>query len=500
MSYYSEERLSDPINPLWKSTELYSTVGGAGTGADRAHHSLGHDDFLGLVTAIAELYSQDDVLEMQTRKTRGEPLAKGSMSEVSTVNAAFTSPSPAVSYQVTVQTHVVVVKQSASSIFPRDKSQHGWNNNQGNQSLRSFISELRILSHRGLRKDPNVIELLGIQWDYLETGFPEPLMILEKGDMDLHDYTKRNWSLPFATKKKIALDIARGIAALHRCNIIHGDIKPDNILLFNTQGPNPLAKVSDFSHSFPDTGETRRVVGGTALYRAPEWERTAQTSQLRQTDVYSYGLVFADLILSSPFHGGRSLQFVQALKDENEIRGYLYSAIFYKDMTNTELHLDDLPMVRAILHCTLDLDPSNRDLAKVQELLDPSFRRERHDVKKPDWVSTSNLLTIPYHALQNVSPTIMDHIIDALRTVAESPTDNRRAAASMELAICEASGFGTPPTFEGYSHSRLDDLDPSWAGHSTLRHILEAGHKGNPWARTIVHRMSLALKAGIPDD
>jgi hypothetical protein len=35
--------------------------------------------------------------------------------------------------------------------------------------MRSFISELRILSHKAVREHPNIIKLLGINWDYFET-------------------------------------------------------------------------------------------------------------------------------------------------------------------------------------------------------------------------------------------------------------------------------------------------------------------------------------------
>jgi hypothetical protein len=39
-------------------------------------------DFLALITAIAELYSQEDVLEMQGRKEMGKHLGRGAVSEV----------------------------------------------------------------------------------------------------------------------------------------------------------------------------------------------------------------------------------------------------------------------------------------------------------------------------------------------------------------------------------------------------------------------------------
>ncbi|KAM7217619.1 hypothetical protein V8F06_007003 [Rhypophila decipiens] len=518
----SEERLSEPINRLWRSSELSSLAvdgpsGGAkGKGKElkTAHNGLGYNDFLGLVTAIADLYSQDDVLEMQVRTNRGQPFAKGSSFEVSTIHAAFTRRSFHVSDEVQRESRIVVVKQSASSIFGnRDGRARNLDpypvgpNSEHDQSLRGFISELRILSHPRLRNDKNIIRALGIHWDYLETGFPEPVLILEEATMDLREYIEQMRSLPFETKREIALDIARGIVALHSCGIIHGDIKPENVLMTIDEGHDsrPVAKISDFSLSFPDTGETRRLVGATRMYRAPEWQKAAPTSHLKQTDVYSYGLVFADIILGLPYYEDghvvpRSMRMdrsnhIQSLKDEDEIRRLLYKAIKEKDKSHPDLHLENIPLLGRILDCTLQLNPTERSLSTVLKLLDPGYRPEEVLPGGPNWAGTSSPLTIPYHALQGVSPIIMDHIIDCLRTVSKSPTDPRRGAACMELAICEACGMSNAPTHDSYSgNDSRQDMS------RTLTYTLEACHHGHAWAKSIVHRLSSALGVEIPSD
>ena len=120
-------------------------------------------DFLALMTAIAELYSQEDILEMQCRKDTGKPLARGAVSEVSTIFAAVTRPSAVVSHQVRRRKHVVVLKKSEAKLF----LPNGQHNDTG--AIRSFISEIRILSHKPVREHPNIIKILGVHWDYFET-------------------------------------------------------------------------------------------------------------------------------------------------------------------------------------------------------------------------------------------------------------------------------------------------------------------------------------------
>lgn len=197
--------------------------------------------------------------------------------------------------------------------------------------------------------------------------------------------TCRRASLPFATKKSIALDIARGLSALHQCGVIHGDMKPENVLIFFK--PELHAKIADFSHSFLDTGRTRKLVGGSYIYAAPEWRTSAPTGELLRTDIYSFGLLFSGLILgldlvnsnlaNNGFFGYESgltqEEALQKLKDHDIMQIYIYNLIIKTDQTSPDLHLEELPMIQAVLEATLQLDPKKRDLGKVIECLSGRF-------------------------------------------------------------------------------------------------------------------------------
>ncbi|KAH6755618.1 hypothetical protein C2S53_011185 [Perilla frutescens var. hirtella] len=113
-----------------------------------------------------------------------------------------------------------------------------------------------------------------------------------------------NWNI----RRKIILDIAKGLAYLHegcRQKIIHLDIKPQNILLdehFN-------AKLADFGFSkLIDRNQSRVVttMRGTPGYLAPEWLGAVITEKV---DVYSFGVVVLEILC------GRKL-FEQSRQEE----------------------------------------------------------------------------------------------------------------------------------------------------------------------------------------
>ncbi|KXZ47126.1 hypothetical protein GPECTOR_38g364 [Gonium pectorale] len=84
---------------------------------------------------------------------------------------------------------------------------------------------------------------------------------------------------------RLALDVARGVAHVHECRIVHGDLKPDNVLLMvSPEGddeasdhgsafPALNAKVADFGLSLPlpeDATHQSKRFQGTPSRMAPE--------------------------------------------------------------------------------------------------------------------------------------------------------------------------------------------------------------------------------------
>jgi serine/threonine protein kinase len=159
------------------------------------------------------------------------------------------------------------------------------------QIKKSFLAEVETI---GSIHHFNLVRLIGfcaekshrlLVYEYMSNGSLDR-WVLHKNPEKLLDWEHR---------KKIVLDIARGLTYLHeecRQKIVHLDIKPHNILL----DENFNAKVSDFGLSkLVDRDQSQVVTNmrGTPGYMAPEWVSLVITEKV---DVYSFGVVLLEIL------------------------------------------------------------------------------------------------------------------------------------------------------------------------------------------------------------
>ncbi|KAK9059935.1 hypothetical protein SSX86_020639 [Deinandra increscens subsp. villosa] len=159
------------------------------------------------------------------------------------------------------------------------------------QVKKSFLAEVKSI---GSIHHVNLVKLRGFcAWRSLRFLVYE---FMSNGSLDrwiYHGY--REHPLDWECRKKIILDVAKGLAYLHedcRQKIIHLDIKPQNILVDN----NFNAKVSDFGLSkLIDRDQTQVMITmrGTPGYMAPEWLSLVITEKV---DVYSFGIVLLEML------------------------------------------------------------------------------------------------------------------------------------------------------------------------------------------------------------
>ncbi|GLT82253.1 hypothetical protein SLE2022_006530 [Rubroshorea leprosula] len=149
------------------------------------------------------------------------------------------------------------------------------------------------MSAIGKTNHKNLVRLLG----FCNEGQHRLLVYEYMSNGSLASYLFGNPRPSWYRRAEIAFGTARGIAYLHEeCSnqIIHCDIKPQNILLDDSL----TARISDFGLSkLLKTDQTRTVteVRGTRGYVAPEWLIGKKPVTVK-VDVYSFGILLLELI------------------------------------------------------------------------------------------------------------------------------------------------------------------------------------------------------------
>ena len=108
-----------------------------------------------------------------------------------------------------------------------------------------------------------------------------------------------NKPLPLAEVAWLYGRLAAGLDKAHRQNIIHRDIKPDNVL-FDDEG---LPYLADFGIARLAEASQTMTVAGTPTYMSPEQVHGKQTLDGR-ADIYALGVMLFELLTGRPPYGG----------------------------------------------------------------------------------------------------------------------------------------------------------------------------------------------------
>jgi len=184
-----------------------------------------------------------------------------------------------------------------------------------------FAEEARLGSHI---RHPNVVQVI----EYgEEDGSPFLALEFVQG-VDLwrlmRFLTRTGQALTVAQAMFIAREMLTGLHAVHesmdgrgvRLGVVHRDVSPSNVLL-SVHGDIKLGDLgiarSHLRERFPNTTLSERAKGKLG-YLAPEQVRGAESD--RRADIFSAGVVIAELLMGRPlFAGGSELAVLLAIRD-----------------------------------------------------------------------------------------------------------------------------------------------------------------------------------------
>jgi serine/threonine protein kinase len=269
--------------------------------------------------------------------------------------------------------HVVVIKRPLFSKGDKTEGSH-WSR---------LLLEVKSLMHPPLAAHTNIVDLLAIGWEgSLSDTSPElewPILVMSYATHGTLDAFQWSPELESDEKISICLDVACGLNVLHRCGIIHGDLKSENVLIFAEES-RPVAKLCDFGCSIIGPQAFGKLVGGSEPWNCPEWKDTMSKENLPLTDVYSFGLLFWRTLseTSRPFQDLAFFAKVDSLT-EDDIDGLkrLANDRFLEEVKNslksTCTGFTEMNLLEQVLDHTIRFRPRQRSLEdailKLEELL-----------------------------------------------------------------------------------------------------------------------------------
>lgn len=158
---------------------------------------------------------------------------------------------------------------------------------------------------------PNIVGIYDVGE---ENGMYYIVMELIEG-ITLKKYIEEKGKLTVKEAVGISLQIANGLDAAHRNNIIHRDVKPQNILIAR----DGTAKVTDFGIAKAASSNTITANAmGSVHYISPEQARGGYSDE--KSDIYSLGVTMYEMLCGSlPFTGESAVAIALAHIQEDAV-------------------------------------------------------------------------------------------------------------------------------------------------------------------------------------
>lgn len=207
--------------------------------------------------------------------------------------------------------------------------------------------------------DANIVNVLDVGHE--EEGNIDYFVMEYVDGKTLKDLIVENGKLNYTVAISIGIQIAKALECAHRNNIIHRDVKPQNILVTE----NGLVKVTDFGIAKSSTSATitnTTTIMGSAHYLSPE-QAKGTFIDLR-SDIYSLGIVLYEMVTGLlPFDGESPVTIALKHIQSEPIEPKKYNASIPDSLNNLIMKAISKESVNRYQNCRELIN----DLQKIKE-------------------------------------------------------------------------------------------------------------------------------------
>lgn len=182
------------------------------------------------------------------------------------------------------------------------------------QRFDALVREIIMLSHPPITDHRNIVDLIAIGWedcvDY-DSGLIWPVSIIECAPYgSVQDFLlSSRFEFAFQHLKALCGDIADALAWLHACDVVHSDMKSENVIIIVSEEEREIpgfyfnAKLCDFgfaldTNALAEIGlEKAWLDGYTPPWQPPEADEEIEISLLPAVDVYCFGMTVARIFM-----------------------------------------------------------------------------------------------------------------------------------------------------------------------------------------------------------
>lgn len=176
------------------------------------------------------------------------------------------------------------------------------------EAKRQFIDEAKTASSLD---HPNICNIYEIN----ETDEGQLFISMSLYDSETLEEKINNAKLSLEQKIEYSAQILNGLAKAHEKGIVHGDIKPSNIVITNDN----VVKIIDFGVAklkFPGNVTKLKVSKGTLDYLSPEQLNGKEPDQ--SSDIWAFGVLLYKMFYNEfPFKGGDEKELINSIYNDD---------------------------------------------------------------------------------------------------------------------------------------------------------------------------------------